>query len=152
VSSLHDGFAETPAGIQPEIQTADGARFTRPDYQSAASGVAAAIQPSAILHAGVGDFFLYGLTESKLLAIVGLFFGALAFVAEILDEAVFEWIGGRLEIILGQVSQWQFLTMFLLALAFIVAFYLIANAVSILFAIVRFYNFRASRLGNNIHI
>jgi putative membrane protein len=92
------------------------------------------------------------LTESKLLAIIGLFSGTLAFAAEILDEAVFEWVDGQIKMISGQISQWQLMTMILIALAFIVGFYLIANAVSILFAVVRFYNFRASRQGNNIHI
>lgn len=158
VPSLRDGFAEQHPGqadVRPTVAAPDGNPYTRPEYQTAASdGNGAESLPATrtTVRARTSDFFLYGLTESKFLAIFGLIFGFMAFAGELIDEQAIEWIGNKLQIVWGQVSQWEIIIVILLSAAVFAAIYLVANIVSILFAIVRFYNFSASREGDNIHI
>lgn len=110
-------------------------------------------EPSWAIRAGMGDFFLYGLTSSSVWRLFWLGLLGLSFIGE-LSSGVIEKAAQSVFPVLMQV--WETATahgiivLILLILACAAAVALAANIISVLWAAVRFYNFRVAREGDNI--
>ncbi len=138
---------------KPGINIAHTQESAETEKERSAAGTSAAKTGStAEFRAGSMDFFLYGLTQNKLWGCIVVAFSLMTFAGEIFGERsrrIAERITGQAwEQILR--SDWPAL----LAIAFflIIICYLAANVVGILYAMVRFYHFRARRIGGNIYI
>ncbi len=151
IASLHDDHVEASAATAT-ITAPDGTIYTRADHQPAIAPAAQSATPRIEIRARVMDFFLYGLTESKIVMVLGVFFGIFAFAQDIFQDELVAWFEKNFDSVWSQVSQVGLLMAILLAAGLLLAFYLLANFVSILYSVVRFYNFRTSREGENIHI
>lgn len=152
IASLHDDFVHDGLAGQPIVAAADGSKYTRPEYVPVEQPAIQKTEPRVEVRANTMDFFLYGLTQNKIVAVLGGIFAIFAFAQELISDEVYNWIGQTFQIAWNQVSRWDILLTVLISLAIIFVLYIVVSMISILYSIVRFYNFSASREGDNIHI
>ncbi len=148
IPSFNDSDVSGEQG-RATVQTSDGKVYAR---RSAEGQDAVQPLPRETYKASGADFFLYGLTQSKALAVFGAGFGLLALAGEWLDDQTIEMIGRSAISAWENISRWNILLTIFLAGALFFAIYLAANLVTILYSVVRYYGFSASREGANIHI
>lgn len=152
IASLHDDFILDGLSGQPIVATADGSQYTRPEYVPVEQPARQTAEPKIEVRANTMDFFLYGLTQNKILAVFGGIFAIFAFAQELISDEMYVWIGQTFQIAFEQVSRWDILLTVGISLAIFFVFYIVVSLISILYSIVRFFNFSASREGENIHI
>ncbi len=178
VASLHNDFVDLPAGIT-ELENApgievSGARYRRVDSATgnagkSSSGNAVAASSSkangglpaqltgappetVLFRAQTRDFFLYGLTQNKVLTGFLLIFSLSATAGEFLGEGFYEQVYALFSQAGAFLSRFELLALIIAVLVIFIIYYLLANIISVLTAVVRFYNFRVSRAGDAIHI
>ncbi|MEA4887965.1 MAG: PH domain-containing protein [Clostridiaceae bacterium] len=102
--------------------------------------------------AGSMDFFLYGLTQNKLWGCIIVAFSLMTFAGELFGERsrkIAERITGQAW---EQIVRADWPALLAIAFFLVIICYLAANIASILYALIRFYHFRARRIGDNIYI
>ncbi|MGI6298167.1 MAG: PH domain-containing protein [Saccharofermentanales bacterium] len=148
VASLHNEFVDLPAGMtepesMPDIEVS-GARYRRDDSVTGSETV--------LFRAQTRDFFLYGLTQNKVLTGFLLILSLAATAGEFLGEGFYEQVYELFSQAGAFLSRFELLALIIAVLVIFIIYYLLANIISVLTAVVRFFNFRVSRAGDAIHI
>lgn len=166
VASLHNEYVDLQAGADASTGVgraeAGGIHYVRAEHAapSAADPSATTEQgvespltsPRVVIRARTRDFFLYGLTQNKVLAGFAIAVWLIASAGELLGDRIYQWLGGLATNIGTIFSRFEMVAMIAAGLFLFLIYYLLANLVSVLYAIIRFYNFRVSREGEMIHV
>ena len=163
VDSFRDDYVAAPqyqpAPVAPSVPepgslAGDGAKanYIRAEAAARTTAKPGAAQPRAEIRARPVDFFLYGITQNKLLGGIVVIFSVLTFAGELVGEQAEAAAGSFLKELFQTISGWNLFAIVLTAAVSLVLFYTAASLISILYALIRFHNFRASRVEDNIHI
>lgn len=112
-------------------------------------------EPKWAIKAGFGDFFLYGLTSSSVLKAFGYILLIFTFVAQLSDailDKIMDAADPIIDSTMGFFASHGILFLILLAIVLIFIFAVISNIINILWATLRYFNFRVARDGDNIVI
>lgn len=110
-------------------------------------------EPDWVIKAGVGDFILYGLTSSSVWKLFWILVAGLFFIAEIAQgfaKQAFELITPYIGQITGILSKANFALIILAILIFYLISALISDIWTVIWAAVRFCDFRVAREGRNV--
>lgn len=163
VDSLQDDYVAVPEqkppviaasvpGAAPRAGDSAAVGYIRAEAAARPATKPGLAQPRAEIRARPVDFFLYGITQNKLLGGIVVIFSFLTFAGELIGEQAEAAAGSFLEELFQRVSGWNVFSIVLTAAVSLVLFYAAASLISILYALIRFHNFRASRAEDNIHI
>ena len=113
----------------------------------------AAREPEWVIKAGIGDFVLYGLTSSSVWKLFWIIIAGIFFVAEIaqgfLDEAL-NLVMPYVEWATDMISRTSIILTLLGMLIFFLITALISDVWTVIWAAIRFYEFRVAREGRNV--
>lgn len=112
-------------------------------------------EPKWAIKASFSDFFLYGLTSSSVLKAISYIFIVFLFFAELSDALInklLEVAEPLVESVVGFVTGSPLLMLILIGIMLLVIMFVVSNIINILWATIRFYNFRVARDGDNVVI
>ncbi len=112
-------------------------------------------EPKWCIKASFGDFFMYGLTSSSVVKLLLYIFGIAAFVAQLsqpLLSRIEYLIAPYLNAAADVVSRSAVIAIIIAIAIILLAIIVISNIADIIWAAIRFYDFRVARDGDNIVI
>jgi len=112
-------------------------------------------EPAWAIKASFSDFFLYGLTSSSVLKALGYIFMIFLFFAE-LSESILNKLAEAAEPLaqsaLDIISGTPIILIVAAVIVLLMVMFVISNIINILWAVIRFYDFRVAREGDNVVI
>lgn len=166
VDSLHDDFSGYPDQDEPRTSTVqiNGMTYAREgsnaeglmDYhsdESKARQINLANGPGCPEYrARMRDFVYFGLTRKKMLSGIIIIFSLLAFIDNIVGDRAIDIISQFAVHTWRDLSNQTISRIVLIAAGLLFVYYAAANLISIVITVARFYNFRATREQDHIHI